>query len=258
MKRLIVQFIGAIALLALGFTTYAEDRDTALRNTQVFEPNDMEKLIRYLETGVAPKTDKVGDGFIARPMVPALGKEVRAKIVNDNRSFLELFKAARQGDAEAQFQLGKRSALGEGVSRDYKAAANWLKKAAEQGHAPAQQNLGVMYQNGLGVPQDDKKAVELYTKAAEQGNADAQTSLGWTYHKWHGVAQDYTKAFEWYTKAAEQGDDAAQFNLGLMYGKGNGVGQDNKKATEWWTKAAEQGHESAKEALRILKTKPAE
>ncbi len=30
----------------------------------------------------------------------------------------------------------------------------WLRKAAEQGHARAQNNLGFMYDNGQGVPQD--------------------------------------------------------------------------------------------------------
>jgi uncharacterized protein len=31
---------------------------------------------------------------------------------------------------------------------------SWYKKAADQGDAPAQFNLGFMYSNGLGVPQD--------------------------------------------------------------------------------------------------------
>jgi TPR repeat protein len=43
---------------------------------------------------------------------------------------------------------------GVGVPQDYKEAVSWYRKAAEQGFAGAQGNLGVMYGNGLGVPRD--------------------------------------------------------------------------------------------------------
>ncbi len=42
---------------------------------------------------------------------------------------------AEQGDAQAQFNLGVRYRLGEGVLKDAKEAARWVRKAAEQGHA---------------------------------------------------------------------------------------------------------------------------
>lgn len=52
---------------------------------------------------------------------------------------------------------------------NYTEAVNCYRKAAEQGDATAQNNLGVMYTNGLGVGQDYAQAVEWYRKAAEQG-----------------------------------------------------------------------------------------
>lgn len=39
-------------------------------------------------------------------------------------------------------------------------------RAAEQGDADAQYNLGVMYEFGDGVPQSYKQAVKWYTQAA--------------------------------------------------------------------------------------------
>ena len=48
---------------------------------------------------------------------------------------------------------------GEGVPEDDGQAAFWYRKAAEQGDAKAQYNLGVMYDNGRGVPEDDGQAV---------------------------------------------------------------------------------------------------
>ncbi|MBJ7592575.1 sel1 repeat family protein [Aeromonas veronii] len=80
-------------------------------------------------------------------------------------------KAAEQGDANAQYNLGSMYFDVRGVSQDYKQAVAWYRKAAEQGHAKAQLNIGFMYANGIGVSQDYKQAVAWYRKAAEQGNA---------------------------------------------------------------------------------------
>ena len=52
--------------------------------------------------------------------------------------------AAKQGHAEAQFNLGAMYDQGQGVPQSYKEAAVWLRKAADQGHAEAQYNLGIM------------------------------------------------------------------------------------------------------------------
>ncbi len=62
---------------------------------------------------------------------------------------------------------------GQGVRQDYQQAFAWYQKAAEQGNAGAQNNLGLMYYNGKGVEQDYIKALEWYQKAAEQGDAKA-------------------------------------------------------------------------------------
>ena len=65
-------------------------------------------------------------------------------------------------------------AEGQGVEVDYVKANEWFQKAAEQGNADAQCNLGVMYAEGQGVEVDNAKANEWYQKSAEQGNAVAQ------------------------------------------------------------------------------------
>ena len=63
---------------------------------------------------------------------------------------------------------------GRGMPQSDKEAAGSYRKAADQGHAEAQFNLGVMYDEGRGVPQSDKEAAMWYRKAADQGHADAQ------------------------------------------------------------------------------------
>ena len=55
----------------------------------------------------------------------------------------------------------------------------WHHKAAEQGHAEAQYNLGICYENGKGVEQDYEKAEEWYREAAAQGHEKAIKKVKW-------------------------------------------------------------------------------
>jgi TPR repeat protein len=53
---------------------------------------------------------------------------------------------------------------------NYKKAVKWYRKAAEQGVAEAQCNLGNMYINGEGVKQDLSKAKMLFGQSCDNGN----------------------------------------------------------------------------------------
>ena len=59
---------------------------------------------------------------------------------------------------------------GGGVAQYYKEAMKWYTKAAEQGNAVAQNNLGFMYDNGKGVAQDYKEAVNWWMVITMNGN----------------------------------------------------------------------------------------
>jgi hypothetical protein len=76
------------------------------------------------------------------------------------------------------------------------------RKAAEQGNAAAQNDLGNMYTEGQGVPPDYVEAMKWLRKAAEQGNAAAQNNLGNMYSNGQGVPQDYVQAHKWFNLAA--------------------------------------------------------
>ena len=58
---------------------------------------------------------------------------------------------------------------GKGVRQNYTQAEQWYRKAAEQGYANAQYNLGVMYAKGEGVRQNYKIAKEWFGKACDNG-----------------------------------------------------------------------------------------
>jgi TPR repeat protein len=61
--------------------------------------------------------------------------------------------------------------------KDEAEAVGWYRKAAEQGDAGAQYNLGLCHEIGRGVAQDEAEAVSWYAKAAEQGHAAAHAAL---------------------------------------------------------------------------------
>lgn len=187
----------------------------------------------------------------AVPFVPSNAWGDQGK--NQSTDFISYSKAAKQGDADAQFQLGEMYRDGRGVPRDYAAAIAWYRKAAQQGNVDGQFGLGSMYKWGFGVPKDDHEGVAWYRKAAEQGHAKAQSSLGWAYQQGHGVTKDDKEAFAWYRKAAEQGDAGAQNNLGWMYREGvGGVSRNDKEAVAWYQKAAQQGYALAQSNLGAM------
>ncbi len=95
------------------------------------------------------------------------------------------------------------------IAADDAEAVKWYRKAAEQGDAYAQYNLGFMYDNGEGVPRDYAEAARWYRKAANQGEADARFNLGVMYSEGQGVPQDYAQAHMWFSLAGAQGDKQA-------------------------------------------------
>ena len=72
---------------------------------------------------------------------------------------------------------GEKIAYGEGMEKDFAKGAKWLTKAALQGNAPAQYNLGRMYQWGKGVEKDLQQARFWFQKAIDNGHEKAKEAL---------------------------------------------------------------------------------
>ena len=60
---------------------------------------------------------------------------------------------AKQGNLAAQIELANSYRKGIHVTQDYKTAVKWYTLAAEQGNALAQYNLGRLHYFGTGVPE---------------------------------------------------------------------------------------------------------
>ena len=71
-------------------------------------------------------------------------------------------------------------------------------KAAEQGHAVAQHNLGCFYLEGEDVPKDYNQALKWFTKAARKGFVSAQNNLAVMYFLGQGVPRDIVETYAWF------------------------------------------------------------
>ena len=90
----------------------------------------------------------------------------------------DILQKARDGDADAQYEMGLRYRSGDGTFEDECESFTWLMEAAEQGHAAAMYEVGVCYDTGICVSIDGDVADEWYRKAADNGNGDAKRVLG--------------------------------------------------------------------------------
>ena len=141
----------------------------------------------------------------------------------------QIIEWAEQGDADAQFHLGRYYFYGIGVNKNDKTAIDWYEKAADQGHVSAHFALGKFYHNT-----HPDIAFYWYQKMALEGYSGAQFSLGHILQK----KEQYKSATYWYEKAARQGHVTAQKRLSLLYRDGKeGVPKD-LKAAEYWFKQA--------------------
>jgi uncharacterized protein len=171
--------------------------------------------------------------------------------------------SATPATAELTPQQGLRAPAAAAGTGDKTKEFTALQYAADQGQAAAQWKLGRMYADGNGVGQDDLRAFDYFSQIANShadeppGTAQARivanafVALGRYYLT--GIANstvkpDSARARQMFGYAASYfGDADAQYQLGLLYL--NGTPGDVHEAARWFLKAATQGQCRAQVAL---------
>ncbi len=111
---------------------------------------------------------------------------------------------ARQGDPEAQYQLG---IYYETEWIDYLSAQKWFRVAATKGqHSGAQYKLAQLYMNGQGVENNLPEAMRLFRLSAAQGDERAQYFLGIAARDGWERKPDMIEAYKWFLLANRDGD----------------------------------------------------
>ncbi len=193
----------------------------------IFVPSHPSPPTNRIALDVVPEVAPIVTNVLKPPSTPKEWKDLASK-----------------GDIKAQVELGKLLLS----KHDYNSAYTWFEKAALQGDAVAQRNMGEMFLFGHGTEPDFGKAVVWFSQAAEQGDNPAQYSLGMRYHFGQGVARDDTEAVWWWALAAEQGNNDAQASLARRYEAGEGVLADPVEAYKWFDVADKAGHLNAGDA----------
>ena len=133
---------------------------------------------------------------------------------NTAPAWLKQLALAEQGDAASQYSVAEAYANGaEGTHVNAIEAFKWYRRAAYQGMADAQYNLGYAYDEGKATPSDTRLSVYWYTQAAEQGHVQAQLKLGKFYYTdpdessdsfGNDKVNDIPAAEKWFGRAADK------------------------------------------------------
>jgi len=105
----------------------------------------------------------------------------------------------------------------------------------QEGDANTEFALGVRYALGTGVVHDDQHAFELFKRAAEQGNVAAQSALATSYWLGRGIRKNNVEAYSWATIAHERGDPPSGELLKLLADmmSQTELSEGTRKAQEW-------------------------
>lgn len=123
-------------------------------------------------------------------------------------------------------------------------------QSAREGDADALFNLGQYFRKGIGIEPDLEQARHFYQQAAERGHAGAQLNLGTLYY-FASAEPDLEKVRYWWQQAAEQGEPSAQYQLAILLLK---LPEPQPEVSlMWMNRAHAQGYPPASKALTHLK-----
>ena len=154
-------------------------------------------------------------------------------------------------DDRIYYRLGHMNLAGTGTVADPHKAAEYFMKAAKLGNTDAQYALGRLFYLGQGVPKDSRQALYYLEKAIEKENQPAIYLAGKIYLTEDSV-KDIGKALQYLEVAASQENANAEYLLGKLYLRGKEVPKDLVRAIAYLNAAVAHGNEYAKYLLDSL------
>jgi len=124
---------------------------------------------REIDRLVAVK--KIEDAEKRRQAEIAAAEELR------RQELLRIESAALAGDGNAQYQLALPLLTPDQSSADVELGMSWLRKAADNDVDKAQFELGIRLKVGQGIRRNEVEAEKWFKRAATLGNADAKEAL---------------------------------------------------------------------------------
>ena len=157
----------------------------------------------------------------------------------------ELREAAAKGDAAAAFDLGRKLADGDGVSRNAAEAESLLRKALDAGRKGAAARLGRLLLETSQSGADVERAAEglRILRASAATDAESALTLGRLHARGAFVAADFDQAEAFFRQAMDLGSVEARFRLGELFAGETGFADqaDPEKALGLLEEAFRQG-----------------
>jgi TPR repeat protein len=205
-----------------------------------------------------------------------------------NQAFSWYRRAARAGDADSAYYLGKWYVWGVGTERDKVEGEKWLRTALNRGNKRAEDAIRLFFNYGPVRPpptlppgvkseeitvqrtpiineaeylqglEDEKRgnyagAIVQYDLAIQRGYQLARTNLARILEcDRPGSSQDLWKSFSLYLSQAQAGYTDAQIMAGLYLENGWGVQKNQQEARKWYERAKSLGTDDAEYRLNHL------
>jgi TPR repeat protein len=135
--------------------------------------------------------------------VRALAESASGPFVSPLERDLHLREAS--ADPEDQFMAGVMHRLGYASPESWEEALPFLHRAAAQGHAGAEHQIGLSFLEGTSTQQQERDAAGWFSRAAAKNHTPALCDLARLYEGGRGVGRDTEKALELYRQAARSG-----------------------------------------------------
>lgn len=94
---------------------------------------------------------------------------------------------------------------------------NYIHSFAKQGNANAQFDLALLYLNGNGIQQDSRRAFKWFHRAARQNHVEAKFQMGLNFLKARGVKQNRFLAAYWFKLSSKNGHKLAKRHLANLH-----------------------------------------
>lgn len=163
----------------------------------------------------------------------------------DDEDLRNLEALAKQGDSNAQSNLGYKFFFGDGIKQNFSEGIKWFRQSAEKGNAIAQFYIGEYYYLGYGTEgcvYDE--AIKWYNLCAVQQDSVAEVAqerLGECFFYGRGCQQNYEEAIKWFRKSEKY----SYYYLGICYFEGKGTNVDKEKAYSYLCSSAISGNQQA-------------
>jgi len=158
----------------------------------------------------------------------------KALLENNLTKAISLYEfSAREGEDEANFQLGKIYYLKKYQKRDLDRAFEYFKKASVYGHNKATYNLAVIYSQKRFKKHSYNRSYDLFLDLAKQDQSNAQYKVGIYLLNGFGVTKDYTSSKLWLERAYFKNNyKRASCGLATIFANGFGVIQNLGRARD--------------------------